>query len=146
MKVASLSALRTGLLYPQEIFLVLISFRGWVDHSAAGRNMSMKNSTDTIGNRSRDLPICIAVPQPLRHQLRAPPKNVHLRKLSNSSHLSILAYTFLKWTIEFNSTSHCLNYKNGPNPNSSTQPSLFPLSKTSRFPQQSADEGKVSSI
>jgi hypothetical protein len=31
----------------------------------------MKNSSDTIGNRSRDLPIYSAVPQPLRH--RVPP-------------------------------------------------------------------------
>jgi hypothetical protein len=29
--------------------------------------MSMKNSNDTIGNRFRDLPVCSAVPQPLRH-------------------------------------------------------------------------------
>jgi hypothetical protein len=39
--------------------------------SAAGRIMSMKNSNDTIGNASRDLPICSAVPQPRRHQQRA---------------------------------------------------------------------------
>jgi hypothetical protein len=30
--------------------------------------MSMKNS-DTIGNRTRDLPVCRAVPQPLRHRV-----------------------------------------------------------------------------
>jgi hypothetical protein len=29
----------------------------------------MKNSNDTIGNRSRDLPVCSAVPQPLRHRV-----------------------------------------------------------------------------
>jgi hypothetical protein len=31
--------------------------------------MSMKNFNDTIGNRSRDLPVCSAVPQPLRHRV-----------------------------------------------------------------------------
>ena len=62
-----LSALCTGLLYPQETFLVLISVRGWVNtrgHSAAERIMSMKNSNDTIGNRTRNLLTCSAVPQP----------------------------------------------------------------------------------
>jgi hypothetical protein len=39
--------------------------------SAAGRIMSMKNSNDTIGNRSRHLPVCSAVPQPPHH--RVPP-------------------------------------------------------------------------
>ena len=32
-------------------------------HIAAGRIMSMKNFSDTIGNRTRDLPTCSAVPQ-----------------------------------------------------------------------------------
>ena len=49
------------------VLLVLISVRGRGDiqgHSAAGRIMSMPNSHDTIGNRTRDLPTCSAVPEP----------------------------------------------------------------------------------
>jgi hypothetical protein len=29
--------------------------------------MSMKNSSETIGNQSHDLPVCSSVPQPQRH-------------------------------------------------------------------------------
>jgi hypothetical protein len=43
-------------------------------HRATGRIMSLKNSNDSIGNRTRDLPVCSVVPWPLRH--RAPPFTV----------------------------------------------------------------------
>ena len=78
MKVVRLSALRIGRLYHQEIFLVLISVRGWVKpqgHSAAGGIMTMKNSNDTIGNRTRNLTVCSAVPQPTALP-RAPGRNM----------------------------------------------------------------------
>jgi hypothetical protein len=45
--------------------------------------LSMKNSIDTIGNRSRDLPVCSALPQPLRHSV--PPK----------TQINLLIYWFL---------------------------------------------------
>jgi hypothetical protein len=65
----------TGLQY-----LLLISVGGRVDpqgQSAAGRIVTMKNSSDTIGNQTRDLPACSTVPQPT-----APPRAlVRCRKL-----------------------------------------------------------------
>jgi hypothetical protein len=33
-------------------------------HNATGRIKSLKNSSDSMGNRTRDLPVCSAVPQP----------------------------------------------------------------------------------
>jgi hypothetical protein len=43
------------------------------------RILSMKNSNDTIGNRTRDLPVCSAVPQPLRYHV--PLSNTHHMKI-----------------------------------------------------------------
>ena len=64
MKVVRLSALHTGRLYPPGIILgtrFCKRLNQPQGHSAAGRNMSMKNSYDIIGNRTRDLPACSAV-------------------------------------------------------------------------------------
>jgi hypothetical protein len=47
--------------------------------------MAMKNSNDTIGNRTRDFPVCSAVPQPLRHRLQS-----HLSPLNkNLTHIIV---------------------------------------------------------
>jgi hypothetical protein len=66
MKVVMLLAVPTGRLYPPgntpspHFCQKLSRPQG---HSAAGRIVSMKNSDDIIGNRTRDLPTCSEVPQ-----------------------------------------------------------------------------------
>ena len=47
----------------------------------------MKNSSDTIGNRPRDLPACSAVPQPT-----APPRTPFLYFFFNVNHPEVITY------------------------------------------------------
>ena len=66
MKVVRLSTLRTDRLYlPGDTSGTHLCYRlnRPHTHSAAGRITSMKNSNDTIGNRTRDLPTFSAVPR-----------------------------------------------------------------------------------
>ena len=65
-------ALRTSRLYPQAIFLVLRLSQSQ-GNSVTGRIMSVNNPNDPIGNRTRDLPFCSAVPQPTAQS----PSNVY---------------------------------------------------------------------
>ena len=74
IKVVRFSALRTGRLYPPgnipgTHFCQRLSRPQ--DHRGTGRNMSKENYNDTIGNGTRDLSACSAVPQPTA-PLRAP--------------------------------------------------------------------------
>ena len=55
-----LSALRTDRLYPENAELT-------PGYGVAGRIMSIKNSSHTIGNRDRDPPACNAVLNQQRH-------------------------------------------------------------------------------
>ena len=86
MKVVRLSALRTGRFYPPgnipgTHFCQRPSRPQ--GHSAAWRITSMKNSNDTIGNRTRDLLACSAVPQTTA-PLPAP--NIRQNRSNVSSH------------------------------------------------------------
>ena len=66
IKVVSLSALWTGLLYPRKYswYSVLLEAEStpgpWCDR----KDYINETANDTIGNRTRDLPTCSSVPQP----------------------------------------------------------------------------------
>jgi hypothetical protein len=61
----------------------------------------MKKSSDTIGNRTRDLPVCSAVPQPLRHRAHLFSNELiyFLTSLLCGDIVSITDYTGRKFSI-----------------------------------------------
>ena len=62
-------------------------------YSAAGRIMSMKNSNDTIGNRTRDLPTCSVVPQPT-----APPRTLTQKSVSYKNEMAAVLWCGFRYT------------------------------------------------
>jgi len=61
--------------------------------------MSMKNSSDAIGNRTRDLPSCSAVPQPTATP-RAPKPNKNIPSMKIRRHKpNTLPYAFHKYIL-----------------------------------------------
>jgi hypothetical protein len=107
-------------------------------HSAAGR-MSMKNSGDTIENRTRDLPACSAVPQPT-----VPPRAPLSRWLSFAftyiccfhPHLWQMLNVFLNAILRRSWLTTFVTYKAVHLPPMALQPLLgpWPLSEDASIP------------
>ena len=99
-EVVRLSALHTGRLYhPGNITGTHFCWRLTrpQGHSAAGGIMSMKNSSDTIGNRTRNFPTCSAVPQPTAPP-GAPKGKVIVRNTARK-HCFLSRFVTLAWRL-----------------------------------------------
>jgi len=94
------SALRTDRLYPQEIFLVLIPVRHWLD-SAAGRIMSMKNFNEPATFR-----IVAPCPNQLRHRVPPFSRFLSVHSVAKSSY-SFFSHTLFNFSIPSHILTSC---------------------------------------
>jgi hypothetical protein len=100
--------------------------------------MSMKNSSDTIGNRTRDVPVCRAVPQPT-----APPRAPDIQwnsNISESDNPALLILWHKNWEVlaselwremgdhsRISRTKRCQTEHVGPSPSHAISVYHFPF-------------------